>query len=213
MNSALRASGLNFAAKLCLNGAEKIFADYKLVDISETLRLDGGFIAQSRVIDTVTVMCNAGVPAMKTLCEEVQSAGVKVIGVTVPTSWSESDCYAVYGCSVAEAVKRLALLGAEAGIDGFVCSGKELVMLREISEFSNMSFEIPGIRPLWYLNPNDDQRRVVTPAQAVKWGASAIIVGRPITGAKPNSDGKPQSSREAAEWILEEIDDAYATFQ
>ncbi len=211
LNSALRAGGLNFAAQLHLGGAEKIFADYKLVDIDATLQIDGNFLAGSDAsIGSVTVMCNANVAAMKALCAAVQPHGIRVIGVTVPTSWSEDECGAVYGCSMAEAVKRLALLGAEANLDGIVASGQELQSLRETPKLAQMSFEIPGIRPLWYLNPDDDQKRVVTPAQAVQWKASAIIVGRPITGAKPNSDGKPQSPREAAEWILKEIDDAYA---
>ena len=214
LNSALRAGGLNFSSQLRLDGAEKIFADYKLVDIDATLALDGNFLAgSSGSVGSVTVMCNANVAAMKALCNAVQPAGIMVIGVTVPTSWSEKDCLAVYGCSIAEAVARLALLGAEANIDGLVSSGKELVMLRKLPKLSEMSFEIPAIRPEWAFVKGDDQKRPTTPTDAVKWGASALIVGRPITDAKPNSDGKPQSSREAAEWILKEIDDAYATLQ
>lgn len=214
MNSALRAGGLDFASGLRLAGAEKIFADYKLVDIDATLALDGNFLAgSSHSIGSVTVMCNANVPAIKALCKAVQPAGIRVIGVTVPTSWSEADCMAVYGCSVADAVGRLAFLGATAGLDGIVASGQELKRLREIPALAQLGFEIPAIRPEWAFVQGDDQKRPTTPTDAVKWGATAIIVGRPITGAKPNADGKPQSPREAAEWILKEIDDAWATLQ
>ncbi|MFZ2299855.1 MAG: orotidine 5'-phosphate decarboxylase / HUMPS family protein [Candidatus Moraniibacteriota bacterium] len=208
LNSALRAIGTVLPIFMVARGAQRIMADLKLTDISETLAFDGRFLIEHQAVHSVTVMCGANVAAMRALCQEVQPAGIKVIGVMVPTSWDDDDCRRVYGCSVVQAVKRLALLGAEAGLDGLVTSGKELLMLRAMSELANMSFEVPGIRPAWAIVPGDDQKRVVTPAEAIRLGASSIIVGRPITQAKQNDEGRPQSPREAAERTLQEMSQA-----
>lgn len=209
LNSALRAIGTVLPICMLSRGAEKIMADLKLTDIAETLALDGRFLIEHQAVHSVTVMCSANVAAMRALCREVQPAGIRVIGVTVPTSWDDDDCRKVYGCPVVQAVKRLALLGAEAGLDGLVASGKELLMLRAMPELADMSFEVPGIRPAWAIVQGDDQKRVVTPSSAVCMGASSIIVGRPITQAKQNDEGRPQSPREAAERTLQEMSQAF----
>ncbi|HET8760163.1 MAG TPA: orotidine 5'-phosphate decarboxylase / HUMPS family protein, partial [Nitrospiria bacterium] len=84
---------------------------------------------------------------------------------------------------------------------GVVCSGDEV---RAIKEQFGPEFLVvtPGIRPAWAAVPGDDQRRAVTPADAIAAGADFLVVGRPIRAA--------QDSTEAAEQIVNEIEDALA---
>jgi orotidine-5'-phosphate decarboxylase len=106
----------------------------------------------------------------------------KVVGVTVLTSLDETDLSATgIGGSSANQVKRLADLALDAGIDGIVCSGAEVAAAR--AAWSDGFFVVPGVRPAG--SDVADQKRVVTPRQAIDDGASVIVVGRPITGA-PN---------------------------
>jgi orotidine-5'-phosphate decarboxylase len=104
----------------------------------------------------------------------------KVIGVTVLTSLDEKDLAATgIGCSPSDQVKRLTDLAREAGIDGIVCSGQEVMAAR--ASWPDGFFVVPGVRP----EGADvaDQKRVVTPRQAMDDGASVLVIGRPITGA------------------------------
>jgi orotidine-5'-phosphate decarboxylase len=100
--------------------------------------------------------------------------------VTLLTSLNEADL-AASGIhrSPAEQVERLAALAREAGIDGIVCSGVEVAQAR--TAWPNGFFVVPGIRPAGA--DIGDQKRVVTPSQALADGASVLVIGRPITGA------------------------------
>jgi len=104
-----------------------------------------------------------------------------LIAVTVLTSMGEDDIREVgLAGSPADNVLRLARLAHRAGLDGVVCSPKEIGLLRtELgSEFELVT---PGIRPAWA--SKGDQIRVMTPAEAMRAGASHLVIGRPITGA------------------------------
>ncbi len=79
-----------------------------------------------------------------------------------------------------ENVRRLALLAQEAGLDGVVCSPREVTMLRETIE-SGFRLVTPGIRPAWA--EKGDQTRITTPADAIRLGSDYLVIGRPITGA------------------------------
>lgn len=82
--------------------------------------------------------------------------------------------------SPADNVRRLAKLTAETGLDGVVCSPKEIELLR--GEFANdFTLVTPGIRPEWAAK--GDQRRVTTPVEALQLGATQLVIGRPVTGA------------------------------
>jgi orotidine-5'-phosphate decarboxylase len=83
--------------------------------------------------------------------------------------------------SPAEQVKQLAMLTHDCGLDGVVCSPQEITLLRE--DLDN-SFELvtPGIRPEWSVT--GDQKRIMTPAQAIKAGSNYLVIGRPITQAE-----------------------------
>lgn len=112
---------------------------------------------------------------------EVASSTPKLIGVTVLTSVDQAD-YAELGLSVSlEAqVERLALLCRDSGLAGVVCSAREASRLRAVCG-EDFCLVTPGIRPAG--SQSDDQRRVVTPADAMSQGSSYLVIGRPITRA------------------------------
>ena len=118
-----------------------------------------------------------------------------VLGVTVLTSMAREDLVEV-GVDVEplEQVLRLGRLAKSSGLDGVVCSAKEVVALRG-SVGENFKLVVPGIRPAWA--SADDQRRIVTPKDAVDLGADYLVIGRPITGHK--------DPIEAARLIAEEL--------
>jgi len=106
--------------------------------------------------------------------------GTKVVAVTVLTSLDQDDLQAAgVAGSPGEQVERLAALARESGIDGIVCSGAEVAAAR--AAWPDGFFVVPGVRPAG--GEAGDQKRVVTPAQALSDGASVLVIGRPITGA------------------------------
>jgi len=107
-------------------------------------------------------------------------ASTKVVAVTVLTSLDGTDLAATgISGSAKDQVKRLTELAGEAGIDGIVCSGEEVAAARDT--WPEGFFVVPGVRP----EGGDvaDQKRVVTPFDALNDGASVLVIGRPITGA------------------------------
>jgi orotidine-5'-phosphate decarboxylase len=107
--------------------------------------------------------------------------GTKVVGVTVLTSLDDSDLVSigVEGDPHGQ-VMRLAMLAKEAGLDGIVCSGQEVAAIKKL--WPKGFFVVPGVRPGG--GDAGDQKRVVTPRQALDDGASILVVGRPITQAE-----------------------------
>ena len=119
-----------------------------------------------------------------------------VLGVTVLTSMDESDLRGIgVENSVSAQVFRLALLCQSSGLDGVVCSAQEVEGLRKHLG-KNFKLVVPGIRPNW--SKKNDQKRIVTPAEAIAIGADYLVIGRPITGAV--------DPVEAADNIAAEID-------
>ncbi|MFC7332449.1 orotidine-5'-phosphate decarboxylase [Rhodocista pekingensis] len=116
--------------------------------------------------------------------EEAERLGVprpKLLAVTVLTSLGADDLAAVGQAGpVEDQVARLAELTAEAGIDGAVCSPAEVAPLRRRLD-PGFTLMVPGIRPAWAAA--GDQKRVMTPAEAVAAGADHLVIGRPITAA------------------------------
>jgi len=109
------------------------------------------------------------------------SAPPKLIGVTILTSMDETD-YAdlAYARDLEEQVRHLAALSAACGLSGVVCSAREAASLRA-ERGEGFLLVTPGIRPAG--SAADDQRRVVTPVDALRNGSSYLVIGRPITGA------------------------------
>ncbi|MFO0474518.1 MAG: orotidine-5'-phosphate decarboxylase, partial [Alphaproteobacteria bacterium] len=132
----------------------------------------------------VNVHAGGGRAMMKAAAEAAATAGPrrpKVIAVTVLTSMDVSDLNetGVHGAP-ADQVIRLATLARDAGMDGVVCSAHEIEPLRKALGPGFM-LVVPGIRPAGA--DTGDQKRIMTPAEALKHGADWLVIGRPITGA------------------------------
>lgn len=180
VNSALRYYGYGLITMLHDKGL-KVFADLKLIDIPETMRIDAELLSEFKP-DILTVMCCAGIDGMMAVQEKIGS-GCEVLGVTVLTSIDDEDCDAIFTCSSKAGVLRLARMARLANIGGLILSGKELDVIKKRRELVLLSRNTPGIRPLWSVVKDDDQSRIVTPAQAIANGAKRIVIGRPITQA------------------------------
>lgn len=197
VNSALRACGYDLIDEIHYRGLS-VFADLKLIDIKETLSIDGMFLIEARP-ELLTVMCNAGIPAMNALKLELPST--EILGVTVLTSLKEDDVQAMFVCSVEEAVLKFAKMACDAQIDGLISSPKEVEMLKENFGVM-MSLNTPAIRPWWSRVPEDDQNpdRIMTPEKAILAGADRLVIGRPIT--------QSENPYEAVMRTIDEIDAA-----
>src|SRR3954463_291734 len=171
----IRATGVGF------------FLDLKLHDIPNTVA--GGIRAVVELEPTFITIHTVGGPAMmkaaaETAAAEAKRLGVarpRLLGVTVLTSLDKSDLEATGVSSEpgAQAV-RLAALARQSGLDGVICSPHEIAALREACG-KDFVLMVPGIRPAG--SASGDQKRVMTPAQAMTLGANHLVIGRPITEA------------------------------
>ncbi len=195
--------GLEF---YCANGADgfkavaetgmPIFLDLKFHDIPNTVA--GAIRAVAPLGPKILTIHTQGGPEMmrraaENAAEEADKHGLEkpwVTGVSILTSLDDSDLKAIGVEDFVEAqVARLAKLAAASGLDGMVCSPKEVTLARKAT---NPSFKlvVPGIRPAG--SAAGDQKRVMTPQDAVTAGADILVIGRPITQA-PN----PRAAAEA----------------
>lgn len=181
----------------------KVFLDLKLHDIPATMKR--AFLAASRLGPRfVTVHCDQGDGMLEDVARE-NPGGTKILAVSVLTSLGAPELKRLgYRASYVEDVSALVLdrarMAREAGCHGLVCSGHEVARVKqEVGD--DMIVVTPGIRPAWTKVPGDDQRRVVTPREAVQHGADYIVVGRPVRDA-PNPV-------EAARQLAEEISTAF----
>ncbi|MFL6734522.1 MAG: orotidine-5'-phosphate decarboxylase [Sphingomicrobium sp.] len=157
-----------------------IFLDLKLHDIPNTVAK--AVQALAPIAPAVLTVHAAGGEAMMQAAKAAASTQTKVVGVTVLTSLDADDLSAAgVSGSPAEQVQRLAALARRAGIDGIVCSGAEVGAASK--EWPDGYFVVPGVRPTG--SASGDQKRIVTPRQALDQGASMLVIGRPVTGA-PN---------------------------
>lgn len=108
-----------------------------------------------------------------------------LVAVTILTSFDRFNLYEVgLHSNLEDNVLRLARLSHACGLDGIVCSPREIVVIRQMLEMeskTNFLLITPGIRPK--KSANDDQKRVMTPVEALKLGADYLVIGRPITAA------------------------------
>jgi len=202
VNSILRAVGYDLIVWLHDLGL-KVFADLKLIDIPNTMKIDGEMLAEVKP-DLLTVMCCAGIDGMHVV-QKVIGGSTEVLGVTVLTSLDEEECQAIFTCSTKAGVVRLARMAQLAGLGGLILSPQEVEILKKRFEIT-LGLNTPGIRPEWSLVEGDDQSRVLTPQKAITNGAQRIVMGRPIVKATPNDNGLPQNPREAVERTLMEIE-------
>lgn len=161
----------------------KVFVDLKFFDIPNTVK--GAVRSATRAGADMLSLHALGGERMAIAAREGRaeaaggSEGPLLMAITILTSMSEEDIPFPVPDGLGSAVIDLALASSEAGLDGIVCSGLEVEAIKEKcgSDFLCLT---PGIRPA---SVSDDQRRVVTPAQAVERGSNFLVVGRPITGA------------------------------
>ena len=155
-----------------------IFLDLKLHDIPNTV---GKAVQALRPLNPAILTVHAsGGRAMMEDAKAAAPTGTKVVGVTVLTSLDGSDLASVgLDADPHAQVMRLAELSRDAGLDGIVCSGEEVAAVKAI--WPKGFFVVPGVRPADGLV--GDQKRVVTPRQALDRGASVLVIGRPITQA------------------------------
>ena len=181
---------------------KKVFLDLKLHDIPNTV--GNGLCSLLRLRpDILNVHTAGGLRMMQTASEALHhaadQAGIpcpKLIGVTVLTSMDAEDWAGLgHTGTIADAVLRRAKLAQEAGLDGVVASPAETAEIRRACG-DDFLIVTPGIRPAGV--SHDDQRRVMTPAGAMRAGASQIVVGRAIYAA--------ENPRAAAEEILKEME-------
>jgi orotidine-5'-phosphate decarboxylase len=188
------AGGLPFAAGLIAAG-KKVFLDLKLHDIGNTVGKGVESVAQ---LGATFLTVHAYPQTIKAAVAAKGNSGLKILAVTVLTSYDDSDLFeAGYKLGVSALVTQRAAQARAAGADGLVCSAEEVANLRKIVG-PGMALVTPGIRPAG--SSRDDQKRIMTPAKAIAAGADYLVVGRPIVEA---ADPKT-----AADAIIAEIEQA-----
>ena len=186
------AGGLSFVDSLVRAG-KRVFLDMKLHDIGNTVQ-KGVESAAKTGVTFLTV--HAFPQTMKAAVAARGGSNLRILAVTVLTSYDDIDlAESGYSISVDALVARRAQQAQEFGVDGLVCSPEEAAPLRLVVG-NDLLFVTPGVRPAGQRH-HGDQKRVATPAQAIKAGADYLVVGRPITAAR--------DPRQAAAAIVQEI--------
>ncbi|MDP4001331.1 MAG: orotidine-5'-phosphate decarboxylase [bacterium] len=185
----------------------RLFWDGKFHDIPNTV---AGAVAAAAELGVwmLNVHCLGGQEMMYAAIRAADQAFARnsrralLIGVTVLTSHdlNSLEQVGIKADSVEEAALKLAVLAANSGLDGVVCSPKETAVIRKAVCDDGFVIINPGIRPL-YATKKDDQARVTTPAQAIEAGADYLVIGRPITEASEYG----MTPREAVVRIVDEI--------
>lgn len=175
----------------------RVFWDGKLHDIPNTVAKAARAIAAFRV-EMFNVHISGGVPMMRAAVENRGEA--IVLGVTILTSLDDErhEPEHIYGAPSWTKVVQFAIDAQNAGLDGIICSPKELSLLKR-QDLGNLLKVTPGVRPHWA--EANDQARVMTPGEAVAAGADYLVIGRPILQPPPEI-GTPV---DAAKRIIEEI--------
>jgi orotidine-5'-phosphate decarboxylase len=188
------AGGLDFARELA-SGGKKIFLDMKLLDIDNTVAKGVENIVR---MGMSMLTLHAYPKAMRAAVAAAKGSDLTLLGVTVLTSMDEADLIdAGYEYDPHTLVLRRAEQALAAGMGGIVCSADEAAAVRRVVG-PDLAVVTPGIRPAGA--DHGDQKRVMTPADAIRAGASHLVVARPIV--------KAPDRRAAAEAILAEMDAA-----
>ncbi len=155
-----------------------IFLDLKLHDIPNTVKKSIEGLA-SLPISMLTIHISGGRDMMLAAMEAVKNSKIKVFGVTALTSLSDEDAIDIFKRNSSDQVNAMLDLAVSAGIDGVVCSPHELKL---VSSRKSLLSITPGIR---LEDSDDDQKRVMSPKQAIDSGSNFLVIGRPITSS-PN---------------------------
>ena len=154
-----------------------IFLDLKLHDIPNTVKKSIQSLS-SLPIKMLTVHTSGGKDMMSAAMEAVSGTGIKIFGVTVLTSLNDQDAAAIFNKTSSEQVETMLDAAESARIDGVVCSPHELMHVKKRESLLSIT---PGIR---LKDSDDDQKRVMTPKEAIDLGADYLVIGRPITSSE-----------------------------
>ncbi|MCP5112479.1 MAG: orotidine-5'-phosphate decarboxylase [bacterium] len=186
------AAGMEFVRELIDRGRE-VFLDMKFYDISATVERAVRQVASSGV-RFLTV--HGSGPVMHGAVEGAAGTNLELLAVTVLTSFDEEDLADLgYPCSPADLVKLRVRKARESGVHGIVCSPLEVAGVRQITG-PDAVLVTPGVRSAGAAK--GDQKRVATPAEAIRNGADYLVIGRQITRAP---DPAAEASRIANELI------------
>ncbi len=186
-------------------GGHKVFLDLKFHDIPTTVARACQAAAAMNVW-MLNVHASGGSKMMcaaRSALDELGPQRPLLIGVTVLTSMAREDLTELgVSADPAEQVLKLAKLAKSSGLDGVVCSAQEATLLRsELGD--NFKLVTPGIRPKGA--PSNDQRRVVTPADAIRGGSDYLVMGRPITSAVDPVSALKQINGEVKAALLDQL--------
>ena len=190
------------AVKSLIEEKKEVFLDLKFHDIPNTV---AGAVASATMTGAkmINMHASGGLQMMRAAREAAERAASKLdipaptlLGVTILTSIDEATFQRDFGTrrKLTDQVAYLAELSQNSGLDGVVASPLEIGRVRQVCG-GNFVIVTPGIRPSWA--ESGDQRRIMTPAEAIAEGADYIVVGRPITAS--------DHPREAAQAIISEI--------
>ncbi|GKY86813.1 orotidine-5'-phosphate decarboxylase [Sinisalibacter aestuarii] len=190
----LMGGGLALARELIDEYGKRIFLDMKLFDIGNTIE---GAVRNLRNYDLDFLTVHGDPYVVSAAAEGKGGSDLKVLAVTVLTSLDRADLDAamIAPGEVQEIVLERAARAMEAGADGVIASPHEAAAIRALPEAAGKLIVTPGVRPTWA--DRNDQKRVMTPGEAIRAGADHIVVGRPITRA--------DSPRQMAQAVLAEL--------
>ena len=156
----------------------KIFLDLKLNDIPNTVNKGIKAIAKLKPYFT-TIHISGGDTMQQTT--KLTKKNVKILGVSILTSLDSKQTEKYYfNKNIKAIISNYTKYAIKNKLDGIVCSPKEIKIIKKISN-SKLLIITPGIRPLGYTDNKDDQKRTMTPKEAIKAGADYLVIGRPIT--------------------------------
>lgn len=182
------------------SAGKQVFLDLKLYDIGETVKRATHRICRSGAVTFLTVHGSRSV--MEAAVEGRGSSDTKLLAVTVLTSFDQEDLADLgYQTPISDLVELRVRKAVESGIDGIVCSPLEVARVRETGG-PKLKLVTPGVRSAGA--SAGDQKRVATPAEAMRNGADYLVIGRQVTRAA--------DPRAACEEILSEVEHESGTF-
>lgn len=187
---------------------EKAFPDAKLADISNTVGKAAQALSRLQVC-MFNMHASAGMKAIKAAVANKGTS--KLFGVTVLTDIDEDECKSIFGDTPGKKVVQFSQFLLDYGADGVICAPAEGLLLRQDTKFDGLEIATPNVRPPWMMTAeerarvNDDQdiKRQLTPAAAMKARIDRIVIGRPITNPSPEIGGPEKAAQLIAQQMAE----------